>query len=168
MKQNDSGLKGLIYAAIAFGTWGFLPLYWNLFIGIEATDVLFFRIIWSCLVMSICLLLSSQIRQTCQILLSWQKFYKLFLSGLLCGLNWYLFIYAATSGQVLESALGYFICPIVNVCLGIVFLKERLRKLQKFSVLLMFLAGLYAVFFFGKFPWIASSIAVCFALYGLC
>ena len=88
-------------------------------------------------------------------------------SALLVSCNWLIYIWAVNAGHLLQASLGYYINPLVNVLLGMAFLKERLRRPQVFAVLLAALGVLYLTFFFGQFPWIALTLAFSFGLYGL-
>jgi chloramphenicol-sensitive protein RarD len=87
-------------------------------------------------------------------------------SGLI-GVNWLVFIYAVISRQVLQASLGYFINPLLSVFLGMVFLHERLRRLQWVAVLVAGVAVLNLAFRSETFPWIALSLAASFGFYGL-
>ena len=89
------------------------------------------------------------------------------LSGLLIAFNWGLYIWAVNAGHVVESALGYFINPLLNVLIGVLFLRERLRPLQWLSVAIAAVGVLWLTFRFGRLPWIALALAASFALYGL-
>src|SRR5260370_40245665 len=81
--------------------------------------------------------------------------------------NWFLFIYAVNIGRVIETSLGYFMTPLMNVLFGAFLLRERLTRLQAVSVLLAALGVLNLTFGYGRFPWIAVSLCITFALYGL-
>jgi chloramphenicol-sensitive protein RarD len=89
------------------------------------------------------------------------------LSTLLIAANWLAFIYAVTHGEVLQASLGYFANPLLNVLLGVVVFRERLRLLQGLSIVLAFAGFVVLAFFVGEIPWIAATLAVTFALYGL-
>ena len=86
---------------------------------------------------------------------------------LIVAVNWFLFIWAINTGRVLQTSLGYYINPLVNVLLGTVLLRERLRRLQVIAVLLAFCGVTYLTLSYGEFPWLALSIAITFAFYGL-
>jgi chloramphenicol-sensitive protein RarD len=88
-------------------------------------------------------------------------------SGAMIGTNWLIFIWAVNVGRVIETSLGYFMTPLMNVLLGAIFLRERLTRLQLTSVVLATLAVLNLTFAYGRFPWIAVALAISFGLYGL-
>src|SRR5205823_7155236 len=87
--------------------------------------------------------------------------------GLAIASNWFLFIYAVNTDRVVESSLGYFMTPLMNVLFGAIFLHERLTRLQFVSVLLAALGVLNLTFGYGRFPWIAVLLCITFGLYGL-
>jgi chloramphenicol-sensitive protein RarD len=91
----------------------------------------------------------------------------LLLTGTLIGGNWFVYIYAVNHNHIVEASLGYYINPLVNVLLGVVFLHERLRKLQVVAVLFAFIGVTWLTFHLGRVPWISLYLAVSFALYGL-
>jgi chloramphenicol-sensitive protein RarD len=86
---------------------------------------------------------------------------------LIVGGNWFLFIWAINSGHILQTSLGYYIAPLVNVLLGVVFLKERLRRPQLAAVVLAAAGVGYLTLSYGQFPWVSLTLAVSFGLYGL-
>ena len=88
-------------------------------------------------------------------------------SGLAISVNWFFFIWAVNVGRVIETSLGYFMTPLVNVLLGATFLRERLTRWQLLSVLLALAGVLNLTFGYGRFPWLAIILCVSFGLYGL-
>jgi chloramphenicol-sensitive protein RarD len=96
-----------------------------------------------------------------------RTFLILFPTTILLGFNWLIYIWAVNNEHILQASLGYFINPLVNVLLGMAFLKERLRPLQTVSLVLAGIGVLYLTFHYGEFPWIALSLAFAFGLYGL-
>jgi chloramphenicol-sensitive protein RarD len=91
----------------------------------------------------------------------------LLFTALIIGANWLLYIWAVNNDNLLQASLGYYISPLVNVVLGMAFLKERLRPPQILAVLLATAGVLYLTIYYGEFPWIALALAVSFGLYGL-
>jgi chloramphenicol-sensitive protein RarD len=90
-----------------------------------------------------------------------------FVSALLIGANWLIYVWSVNAGYIVEASLGYFINPLFSVLLGVVFLRERLRPLQWLPVGLAAAGVLYLTFVYGSLPWIALSLAFTFGLYGL-
>ena len=159
--------SGLIAGLAAFCTWGLIPVYWKLLSAIPAYEILAHRLVWTTAFLTG--------------LLSWQRrwsevrgatrsrralFYCLG-SGTAISVNWFFFIWAVNIGRVVETSLGYFMTPLVNVLFGAVFLRERLTRWQFVSVMLALVGVLNLTFGYGRFPWLAITLCVSFGLYGL-
>ena len=164
---SHSAKLGSLYAILAYGAWGLLPLYWKLFGQIPALEVLSHRIIWSAVLLSGVLLIQQRGAEFRELGRSPQQLRGLLATALLLSLNWGLYIYAVNSDRVVESSLGYFINPLINVLLGFLVLKERLSRNQKLAVRLACVGVGYFVWQFGQIPWIALALAFTFGFYGL-
>lgn len=159
--------KGIVYAAGAYILWGLLPLYWKALHDVPSTQIVAHRLVWSLVFVGLALTLrrnwgwlGKAIRQP-RVLLTFA------LSGALLTVNWLVYIWGVNAGFIVETSLGYFINPLVNVLLGFLILKERLRPAQ-WAALGVALAGvLYLTFSYGAFPWIALTLAFSFGIYGL-
>jgi chloramphenicol-sensitive protein RarD len=164
--QPVASQLGPFYAVLAYTAWGLLPIYWKFFAQVPAVEVLSHRIIWSALFLTAVLWLQNRRSEFRQV---WQRQYlaPLLLTATLLAFNWGLYIYGVNTDRVVETSLGYFINPLVNVLLGFVFLKERLHRGQQLAVLLAGLGVAYFVWQFGAVPWIALALAFSFAFYGL-
>ncbi|MDP9312447.1 MAG: EamA family transporter RarD [Chloroflexota bacterium] len=159
--------KGIVYAAGAYVCWGLLPLFWKALQHVPALEILAHRMVWSLLL--VLLVLTYQRH--------WRWFKNLFqqprivltflASALLLSLNWFIYIWAVNAGFVVDASLGYFINPFVNVVLGVLFLKERLRFWQGIALLVAACGVLYLTVSYNAVPWIALTLAVSFGLYGL-
>jgi chloramphenicol-sensitive protein RarD len=162
---NDT--SGLVAGVAAFVTWGIVPVYWKLLRFVPAAEILAHRFVWTCLFMI--LLLSWQARwgEVSANLRSRRTALFCAASGLAIAVNWGVFIWAVNAGHVLETSLGYFMTPLVNVLFGAIFLRERLTRPQLLSVLLATGAVLYLTLGFGRLPWIALTLCFSFGLYGL-
>ncbi|MGH8092002.1 MAG: EamA family transporter RarD [Chthoniobacterales bacterium] len=162
---NDA--SGLVAGIAAFMTWGLVPVYWKLLRFIPAHEILAHRFVWTWVFMI--LLLTGQ-RRWPEVLANLRsRRTALFCagSGLAITINWFVFIWAVNSGRVLETSLGYFMTPLVNVLFGAIFLRERLSRPQLASVLLATGAVCFLTFGFGKLPWVALTLCFSFGLYGL-
>ncbi|MBI4784147.1 MAG: EamA family transporter RarD [Oscillatoriophycideae cyanobacterium NC_groundwater_1537_Pr4_S-0.65um_50_18] len=157
--------SGGLYAVLAYVAWGLLPIYWKLFGQTPAIEVLSHRMIWS--MVFLLTLLGLQHRQAELKQLSPKKVGVLLTTALLLTFNWGLYIYGVNSDRVVETSLGYFINPLVNVLLGFLVFKERLSLGQKIAVLLAGLGVANFIWNFGSVPWIALALAFSFACYGL-
>ena len=158
---------GVIYALVAFTFWGLTPIYFKALAHVPATEILLHRVLWSVVFLFLILALRRQF-QTVKIL--WENkplLLKLFLSALLVGGNWLIFIWAVNHDMLIESSLGYYINPLVNILLGILFLQERPTKMQKVAIVLAFLSVSYQVYTLGKLPVVSLSLAFSFGFYGL-
>ncbi|MDH5824704.1 EamA family transporter RarD [Luteimonas sp. RD2P54] len=158
---------GLWTAAGAFVLWGLMPLYWHLLKAVPSLQIVAHRILWSTLLLVAWLAWKrggGWLRATlAQPRLAWM----LALSAMLIGCNWALYIWAVNAGHVIETSLGYFINPLLNVVIGVLFLRERLSAPQWVSVAMAAAGVLWLTFNYGNFPWIALGLALSFAMYGL-
>ena len=158
---------GIVYAIAAYGLWGLIPLYFKAVAGVAPVEVLAHRALWSFAVLAVVVAVMGRWSELGRELRSSKLLLMLGLSTLFIAANWLVFIYAVVSGQVLQASLGYFINPLVNVLLGVVFLRERLRPYQASSIMLALVGVLVLAGFVGEAPWIALTLALTFALYGL-
>ena len=158
---------GGIFAASAYSLWGLVPLYFKQIDFIPATEILLHRIVWSFLLLLLVLVALKQVRKVIALMRQPKILAWLLISALLLGGNWGLFIWAVNSNHMLDASLGYYINPLLNVLLGMLFLGERLRKLQWAAVGLACSGVLIQLITYGSLPWIALTLAGSFAIYGL-
>lgn len=158
---------GFIAAIGAFLLWGLLPIYWKSLIGVKPLEILCHRIIWSLFFISIILTFNSRWAETFAPLRSPKNVSLLILSSLLIGTNWLLYIWAVNTSHVLETSIGYYITPLVNVLFGFIFFHERPKTLQLIAIGLAALGVANSIFSYGEIPWISLTLAVSFAFYGL-
>lgn len=159
--------KGLLLGFGAYLIWGFFPLYFKALASIPSSQILAHRFVWSFLLLTFILAQRKE----------WQAFVKHLrnkktlaiyaLAGSLLALNWGTYVWAVNAGFVLEASLGYFINPLVNVLLGVLFLRERLRWSQWLPVGIAAVGVAYLTIQYHKLPWIALTLAFSFGLYGL-
>ena len=167
MNPSAENRAGLWVAMASFVLWGLMPLYWHLLKAVPSLQVVAHRVVWSTLLV-VAWLLWKQGRGWLRMALARPRVaWMLALSGALIGFNWSLYIWAVNAGHVVESSLGYFINPLLNVVLGVVFLQERLSRAQWMAVALAAAGVLWLTVHFGQPPWIAICLALSFALYGL-
>ena len=166
LAQRDA-VRGMWIATASFVLWGVMPLYWHLLKAVPSLQIVLHRIAWSAVFVCGWLFLTRGrhwLRATLeQPRLAWM----LALSGVFISVNWGLYIWAVNAGHVVETSLGYFINPLLNVLLGVVFLRERLRPMQWLSVAIATAGVLWLTVHHGSFPWIALALATSFAMYGL-
>jgi chloramphenicol-sensitive protein RarD len=159
--------RGVVYALLAYGIWGFFPLYWKQLGMVPAAQQMGHRVVWSFLLLLVVVRLR---RQGAGLLVALRepRIRWIYLgSALLLGINWLTYLWAVNHDLIVEASLGYFINPLLNVVLGVVFLRERLRPWQWFAVGLATLGVLYLTFVYGALPWVALVVALAFGLYGL-
>ena len=158
--------KGMIYAAAAYVMWGLLPLYWKALDDVPADQILANRIVWSLVFVSLILTARHNWDWLSGTLHRPRVLATFALSGVVLGINWFIYIWAVNAGFIVETSLGYFINPLVNVLFGYLFLKERLRPAQWFALGIALSGVLYLTFSYGAFPWIALTLAFTFGIYG--
>jgi chloramphenicol-sensitive protein RarD len=159
--------KGIVYAAAAYLLWGLLPIYWKVLQLVPAIEVLSHRMAWSLLFVGLLLAYRRHWRWLRPALRNRRTVLTFLITAVVLSLNWFIYIWAVQNGHIVETSLGYFINPLVNVLLGVVFLKERLRAAQLVAIALAVVGVLYLTISYGAFPWIALTLAFSFALYGL-
>jgi chloramphenicol-sensitive protein RarD len=159
--------SALIAGFAAFITWGLVPVYWKLLKSVPALEILAHRFVWTALFLT--LLLSWQRRwpEVAANLRSRRALLYCLTSGLAIAINWFFFIWAVNAGRIIETSLGYFMTPLVNILFGTIFLRERLTRWQAVAVLLATSGVLYFTFGYGRFPWVALVLCTTFGLYGL-
>ena len=167
MSQGAVDRRGVWIAVSAYVAWGLMPLYWHLLKVVPSLQIIAHRVVWSALF--VCGWLGYKygrgwVRET---LSRPHATAMLALSGVLIAFNWGLYIWAVNSGHVVESALGYFINPLLNVLLGVLVLHERLNRAQWVSVAIAATGVLWLTVNYGSFPWIALALAASFGAYGL-
>jgi chloramphenicol-sensitive protein RarD len=167
LAQRQEQRKGVLLALSAFIMWGIAPIYFKQLIQIDALEILAQRIIWAVVFLIVISLLSRQLYKTIEILKQPKQLAILSISACLLGFNWGLFIWSVNNNHMLEASLGYYINPLINVLMGYLFLSERLRKRQGLAVALALSGVLIQLISFGSVPYIALSLAVSFAIYGL-
>ncbi|MEV1244945.1 EamA family transporter RarD [Nonomuraea sp. NPDC050022] len=159
--------RGVLFGAAAYTMWGLFPLYWPLLKPSGAIEILAHRMAWSLVAVLVVLAVRRHWSWMRALLKEPRKLALLTLAAMIVTVNWGVYIYAVNANQVVESALGYFINPLISVLFGVVLLKERLRPLQWVAVGFGTLAVLVLTIDYGRPPWIALALAVSFGLYGL-
>jgi chloramphenicol-sensitive protein RarD len=165
--QSGLSTKGLLAAAAAFVIWGAFPLYLKPIHDLSSVQIIANRIVWACVLVVIWLGLRGELGSLRRLFSDPKVLSRLVLSAILVTVNWTGYVWAVGHGRVLEGSLGYFINPLANVLLGVVFLRERLNVAQWTAVGIAAAAVLYISVAAGATPWIALAIAASFSLYGL-
>jgi len=158
--------KGIIAGLIAYSIWGFFPLYFHQLKNVPAVQTTAHRVVWSFVLVLLVILLRKEFKPFFASLTA-RRVGIYVLAGVLLAANWGTYVWAVASGHVVESSLGYFINPIISVLLGVVFLREKLRKIQWLVVALAFSGVTYITISTGTLPWISLILATTFGFYGL-
>lgn len=163
---SPGGYRGFVFAFSAYLLWGFLPFYMKAVAHISPYEVVAHRVIWSVPIAGMILWAQGGLRSFLAAFHSPRMLGMGFVTASLIAVNWAIYVWAIGTGRALESALGYFINPLVNVALGTVFLGERLSRAQMAAVALaMFGVGLMTVES-GGLPWVSLALALTFGVYG--
>src|SRR5438105_11387653 len=157
--------SALIAGIAAFTTWGLIPGYWKLLKAVPATEILAHRFVWTTLFLTALLSCQRRWKEVKANARSPRTVLYCLASGSTVSINWFLFIWAVNIGRVIETSLGYFMTPLVNVLFGALLLGERLNRLQLLSVSLATVAVLNLTFGYGRFPWVALGLCMSFGLY---
>lgn len=158
---------GLIFAFSAYGMWGILPLYFLVLAPTGAFEIVAWRVLFSLVFCGVLIVATRAWRPLVAALRTPRIVWTMGLAGVLIYINWQTFILGTLSGHVVETALGYFINPIITVLLGVFVLHERLRAAQWVAVLISFIAVIVLSVGYGTVPWISLILAFSFGLYGL-
>ncbi|MFD5824200.1 EamA family transporter RarD [Lentzea sp. NPDC060358] len=157
--------RGVTYGVLAYVLWGLFPAYWPLLVPAQPIEVLAHRIVWSFVTLAVAVVLLRRWRPLLD--LSGRGWLIVTAAAVLITVNWGVYIYAVNSNHVVESALGYFITPLVSVALGMIFLKERLRLAQVIAIGVVVVAVIVLTVDYGRLPTISLVLAVSFGVYGL-
>jgi chloramphenicol-sensitive protein RarD len=160
--------KGLLYGFAAYLMWGVLPLYFLILAPTGAFEIVAWRVLFS---LVFCAIMIATVRGGAdamrRLLRRPRTVMTMGLAGALIYVNWQTYVVAATTGHVVEAALGYFINPMVTVLLGVLVLRERLRPAQWAAVGMSVAAVVVLTVGYGSLPWIGVVLALSFGAYGL-
>lgn len=159
--------RGLAATAFAFLIWGLMPLYLRLVQSVPVLQITAHRLVWGCCVGLLWLAARGELSHVKAALANPRTCVRLALSALLISINWIVYVWSVAHGRTIETSLGYFINPLVNVLLGVVVLSERLNRAQWTAVAIAAAGVSYLSWSAGHPPWIALTLAFSFGLYGL-
>jgi chloramphenicol-sensitive protein RarD len=165
VKGKDS--KGLAAALLAYGLWGFFPLYFYLLGRSDAVEIVAHRIWWTFAFCVIGVTLIGAWGKVRQVFRSPRLVGILLVSGLLVSANWLVYIFSVLTNHVVDGALGYFINPLITVLLAVIFLKEKVRPVQAVALGIGLIAVIVLVVGLGHLPWIGLVLALTFGFYSL-
>lgn len=165
--RRDPKIAGFLFALGAYLAWGLFPIYFRALRHVPPLEVLAHRVFWSAALLGAFLAWRGGLGTAVAAAFPLRRLATLGATTLLISANWLVFIWAVSSGHILAASLGYFVTPLVNVLLGVVFLRESLSRLQLLSVLLAGAGVLWLLLGHGSSLWISLALAVTFGLYGL-
>ncbi len=166
MKNQTSKISGTLAAFLAYGMWGLFPLYWKMLKSVEPLQILSHRIFWAAVFCLILLGASKQLSRIGELFRSPRKVLRVAACAIVVTANWGIYIWAVNSGRITESALGYYINPLLSVAFGVLFFRERADVWTKAAVSVAALAIFAAAVIYGSVPWVSLLLAVTFAGYG--
>lgn len=163
--------QGIFFGLAAYVLWGILPVYWKALEFVSPFEILSSRFMWSCVFVFLLIIFQKK----------WPLFAKevklvfsnvktgaaMVAAGITISFNWGTFIWAVNNGHIVETSMGYYINPLVSILFAVVFLRERLDKMQLAAITCAFIGVASMVYSFGKIPWVSLTLAFTFALYGL-
>ena len=166
--MHHNTLKGVYLSLAASLWWGIIGVIYFKFVSFASPlELTIHRTIWTALLLALTTFYYNKWSELKKIIKYKKNIFILFLTGLLVSINWFTWLYAVSTNNLLDSALGYYIFPILSVFLGIIFLKEKYNRNKIISVFLVILALIYFLIKLGEVPWIGITVALTFSLYGL-
>ncbi|MDF2155820.1 EamA family transporter RarD [Vibrio sp. CAU 1672] len=166
-QEQQRTRQGIVLAISAYTMWGIAPIYFKSIADVSPLEILSHRVVWSFFLLAALIHFGRYWRAVADIIKSKTKMIYLVSTAVLVGANWLIFIWAVNSNHMLDASLGYYINPLINVVLGMIFLDERLNKLQWFAVVLAACGVGVQLAVFGSVPVVAIALAMSFGFYGL-
>lgn len=166
-EEQQRSRQGVLLAIGAYTMWGIAPIYFKAIGAVSALEILSHRVVWSFFLLAALLHFGRNWRSVRDVMSNKSKMLYLVTTSLLVGTNWLIFIWAVNANHMLDASLGYYINPLLNVVLGMLFLGERLRKLQWVAVALAAIGVAIQLVVFGSVPVVAIALATTFGFYGL-
>lgn len=165
-KKPKTSLSGAFAAFAAYGMWGLFPLYWKQLSAVEPMQILSHRIFWAAVFCLGLMAARGRLPEIAQLVKNKKKFLIVVLSSAVVTANWGLYIWAVNIGRVIESALGYYINPLLSVALGVLFFREKADRWTKIAVSVAAAGIAGAAIAYGSVPWVSLLLASTFAAYG--
>jgi chloramphenicol-sensitive protein RarD len=163
----DETTKGTWFIVLSYGLWGIFPFYWKLLITVPPEEILVHRIVWSFAVASLFVAADpTRRKEAISLLRTPRRLLILVASAVLITINWFVYIRAVNTGNIVEASLGYYINPLLSILIGFVFLREKADRWLTAALLLAAVGVTVAAVSYGRVPWIALALAFSFAFYG--
>lgn len=163
--------QGIFFGLAAYVLWGILPVYWKALELVSPFEILSSRFMWSCVFVFLLIIFQKKwplfTKEVKQVFSKVKTGAAMAAAGITISFNWGTFIWAVNNGHIVETSMGYYINPLVSILFAVVFLRERLDKMQLAAITCAFIGVASMVYSFGKIPWVSLTLAFTFALYGL-
>ncbi len=163
--------QGIFFGLAAYVLWGILPVYWKALELVSPFEILSSRFMWSCVFVFLLIIFQKKwplfAKEVQQVFSNVKTGAAMVAAGITISFNWGTFIWAVNNGHIVETSMGYYINPLVSILFAVVFLRERLDKMQLAAITCAFIGVASMVYSFGKIPWVSLTLAFTFALYGL-
>lgn len=163
--------QGIFFGLAAYVLWGILPVYWKALELVSPFEILSSRFMWSCVFVFLLIIFQKKwplfTKEVKQVFSNVKTGAAMVAAGITISFNWGTFIWAVNNGHIVETSMGYYINPLVSSLFAVVFLRERLDKMQLAAITCAFIGVASMVYSFGKIPWVSLTLAFTFALYGL-
>ncbi len=163
--------QGIFFGFAAYVLWGILPVYWKALELVSPFEILSSRFMWSCVFVFLLIIFQKKwplfAKEVKQVFSNVKTGAAMVAAGITISFNWGTFIWAVNNGHIVETSMGYYINPLVSILFAVVFLRERLDKMQLAAITCAFIGVASMVYSFGKIPWVSLTLAFTFALYGL-
>lgn len=163
--------QGIFFGIAAYVLWGILPVYWKALELVSPFEILSSRFMWSCVFVLLLIIFQKKwplfTKEVKQVFSNVKTGAAMVAAGITISFNWGTFIWAVNNGHIVETSMGYYINPLVSILFAVVFLRERLDKMQLAAITCAFIGVASMVYSFGKIPWVSLTLAFTFALYGL-
>lgn len=163
----DRKTFAFVVALFSFLIWGALVIYWHQLSSVNPLEVVAHRAIWSLIFTSFIILFMKRAGEVIRVIRNPKNVIPLIISSIIIASNWGIFIWAVANDKIIESSMGNYITPLLNVAASAIIFKVVLNKYQKLSVLLALSGVIYMIIVYGKVPYIAIFFAVTFCTYGI-
>lgn len=163
--------QGIFFGLAAYVLWGIFPVYWKALELVSPFEILSSRFMWSCVFVFLLIIFQKKwllfTKEVKLVFSNVKTGAAMVAAGITISFNWGTFIWAVNNGHIVETSMGYYINPLVSILFAVVFLRERLDKMQLAAITCAFIGVASMVYSFGKIPWVSLTLAFTFALYGL-
>lgn len=163
--------QGIFFGLAAYVLWGILPVYWKALELVSPFEILSSRFMWSCVFVFLLIIFQKKwplfTKEVKHVFSNVKTGAAMIAAGITISFNWGTFIWAVNNGHIVETSMGYYINPLISILFAVVFLRERLDKMQLAAITCAFIGVASMVYSFGKIPWVSLTLAFTFALYGL-